>query len=121
MTEEQNMKPNRFATFVIALVGLSALAAMPALAQSGAVENGHAIVAEVDVEARTIVVGNYEYSVTSTTEFLNEVGMPGQMSDLEAMSVFRGVPDRETGSKIYFEADFDHRLLKLHIVDEIPG
>ena len=115
------MKSNRFATFVIAVITLTALVAAPALAQSGSVENGHAIVAEVDVEARTIVLGAHEYSITSTTEFLNEVGMPGRVSDLEAMSVFRGVPDRETGSKIYFEADFDHRLLKLHIVDEIPG
>lgn len=115
------MKFNRFATVAIALIGLAALAAAPAFAQSSSVENGYAIVAEVDVETRTIVVGSYEYFITSTTEFLNEVGMPGRMSDLEAMSVFRGVPDQETGSKIYFEADFDHRLLKLHVVDEVPG
>ena len=103
------------------LICFGLLAASPVLATEGYVERGYAIVQAVNESAGKIAFKGNEYVVVSTTQVLNEVGMPGRLSDFEPMMELRGVPDRDSGTKIYFEADDDHRLLKLHIVKEIPS
>jgi hypothetical protein len=121
MEKELAMKMNPLVTAALGLLCLTVLITAAPQAEAGFVEAGHAILQNVDVKARTVTFREHQYVVTSSTELLNEAGMPARLDNFEAMDVYRGVPDRETGSKVYFEADYDHRLLKLYIVDEIPS
>jgi hypothetical protein len=46
--------------------------------------------------------------------------MSARLRDFKPMQVHNSMPDRNTGTKVYFEADFEHKLVKLRMVREIP-
>lgn len=119
------MKINRLVLLATILVCVSSLCAGTAFAKKGKkeekIERNHAIVQAINVSARTVKLKGYDYFVTPQTALVNEVGLRARLSDFESMKVTGGTPDRDTGSKVFFEADFEHRLLTLRMVREIPN
>ena len=121
------MKPNRFFIAILGVLCTSLFLAGPAFAKRGQpeqkkpqLERQHAIVQAVNAQAKTIKLNGYEYTITNDTELINEVGMSARLRDFKPMQVHNSMPDRNTGTKVYFEADFEHKLVKLRIVREIP-
>ena len=97
------------------------LIASPVLAQDGYVEKQFGIVQAVNPSANTIVVKGHEYAVTSSTQVLNEVGTASNLRYFKPMKIdAKGLPKRDSGTKVYMEADYEHNLLKLQMVEEIP-
>ena len=83
-------------------------------------EKGYAFVLSVDRTAKTLWLLDNRYYLTNATEFLNEVGQPASLREVAAQRVINGVPDRDTGSVVYFEADRNHGLLKLRLLEAMP-
>ena len=121
------MKLNRFFIAILGVLCASLLLVGPAFAKRGQpeqkkpqLEREHAIVQAVNAQAKTIKLKGYEYTITNDTEMINEVGMSARLRDFKPMRVHNSMPDRNTGTKVYFEADFEHKLVKLRMVREIP-
>lgn len=84
------------------------------------VEKGYSVVEGLDIVNRTLTLRGHDYRLTGATQFLDEVEQPARLADLEVQSRIRGRADADTGTRVYFEANFEHSLLKLHIVEMIP-
>jgi hypothetical protein len=121
------MKLNRFVTVIFGVLCAGLFSADPAFAERGKpeekksqLERKHAIVQAVHAQAKKIKLKGYEYTITKDTEMINEVGRSARLRDFQPMQVHGSMPDPDTGTKVYFEADFEHNLVKLQMVREIP-